>query len=767
MNTKKNRIGRVLAIGAIALLAGGAAHTQSIQTLDRVDVYNQANVLEMQFNNPARTFDFATLDITPVTGFKACQVTAMQGLYCLDGKAVRYWANPSEASGIGTRLLNCADPALGLDAASADTCTGMTVGMSGVIWLTGKKLGASSYSVLRISKRVGASCPNGQAPLSDPYCAQQLATSANRITDLSAIDGDVGAAFVGPDDSGGHGVIGITTLGSKLPGGPVGGKIGKGVVFVPVATPGLVLGIAVGDAQWGLRKDEELLSTSVLQLRVDEVLQSFVLATTSFGRILAADSRGSSAAFQVFDIVAERAASPTFPAVKCRGGTQHYGIRASSKSRSAYVTDRSFCQALALVWTPAVGQPFQLVNVQEQGADLTFSTTASYPPDSPSIAPGVVIDLANCAVDCIIVYDENGTRAASLQNVRLSSAQSQMTLFQVKGIPDCRWAPALCAGLPPAVGNAVVLDANGNPIPLNDGRLGTSAANQFFLNVTPLLPQEISGLFDGSGAPPGGLPRMLISPQYRGQEQQGFVFESLVGITEPGVVFRDVFGFEFDVLKLAGAHLGCGYDYSEGLKPNRAWDVTTTVSEKFVTAGGPGLVQDATNPNRYVDNLVNTGCYNPTRGAGTRWSLYSYNLEVSPDTDAVFAKLLVKLYDDLEETRSLLACRPADATTGPGTGAPLRLSSCRALAAQWTVGKALLSTCVASATAPKAVTLATDCQAYATQLGVYQATLNAALISGADVANRLGELKARVLTLQHLYTDRFLPSIPANGFTHQ
>ncbi len=767
MNTKKNRVIHVLSSGAIALLASAAAHTESVQTLDRVDVYNQANVLEMQFNNPARVFDFATLGITPVTGFKACQITAMQGLYCLDGKEVRYWAKPAQAVGIGTRLLNCTDPALGLDAASTETCTGMTVGMSGVIWLTGKNQGAASYSVLRISKRIGAACPGGQVSLSDPYCAQQIATSANRITDLSAIDGDVGANFLGPDEIGGPGVIGIAAVSSALPGGPVGSKIGKGVVFVPATTPGLVLDIAFGDAQWGLRADEELLSTSVLQLNVDEELQSFVLGTTSFGRILAVDSRGSSAAFQVFDIVAERAASPTFPAVQCRAGTQHYGIRASSKSRSAYVTDRNYCQALALVWTPAAGQPFQLVNVQEQGQDLTFSTTAAYPPDSPTIAPGVVIDLANCAVDCIIVYDENGTRAASLQNVRLSSAQSLMTLFQVKGIPDCRWAPALCSDLPPAVGNAVVLDANGNFIPLNDGRLGTTAANQFFLNVSPLLPLEITGLFDGSGAPPGGLPRMLISPQYRGQAQQGFLFETLVGITEPGVVFKDVFGFEFDVLKLAGAHLGCGYDYGEGLKPNRAWDVTTTVSEKFVTAGGPGLVQDTTNPNRYVDTMLNTGCYNPTRGAGTRWSLYSYNLEISPDTDAVFARLLVKLYDDLEETRSLLACRPADATTGPGTGAPLRLSTCRTLASQWTVGKALLNTCVASATAPKAATLVTDCQAYATQLGAYQATLNAALLSGADVANRLGELKARVLTLQHLYNDRFLPSIPANGFTNQ
>lgn len=759
---------KLSAIAAWALGACAVANAEPIQTLDRVDVYNQSNVLEMQFNNPARVFDFATLGITPVTAFKACQITATQGLFCLDGKEIRYWAKPTQSAGAGTRLLNCSDPALGLDTASADTCTGLTVGMPGVIWLTGKQQGSSSYRLLRILKRTGATCPAGQSALADLYCAQVFATSTEALSDLAAVDGDVGAAFVGPDGTGGHGVIGITTrTGIALPGGPVGGSsLRKGVVFVPGAAPGTLASVASGDAEWGLRADEQLLSATVLQLLIDDVPQSFVLAATSGGRVLAVNADGGSAAFEVFDIVAERSSSPTFPAVQCRQGAQTYGIRASSKSRSVYLTDRNFCQALALDWAPAAGQPFRLVNVQEDGKDLTFSTTASYAPDSATIAPGVVIDLANCAVSCIIVYDENGTRAASLSNVRLSSPQSLMTLFQVKGIPDCRWAPALCADLPAAVRDKVVLDANGVFVPLDDGRLGTLAANQLFLNVTPLLPLEITGLFDASGKPPGGLPRLLISPQYRGQQQAGFTFETLVGITEPGVVFKDVFDFEFDVLKLAGAHLGCGFDYSEALKPNRAWDVTTTVSEKFVTAGGPGLVKDKANPNRYVDTLLNTGCYNPSRGAGVRWSLYSYNLEIAPNTDAVFAKLLATLYDDLEETRAQLACKAVD-NVAPGTGAPLRPSTCTALATQWTTGKTLLNQCLASSNQPKAASFAADCQAYATQLGVYQATLAAAVRSGPDAANRIGELKARVLTLQHVYADRFLPSVPLNGFINQ
>ena len=32
--------------------------------------------------------------------------------------------------------------------------------------------------------------------------------------------------------------------------------------------------------------------------------------------------------------------------------------------------------------------------------------------------------------------------------------------------------------------------------------------------------------------------------------------------------------------------------------------------------------------------LINKGCYNPTPSAGTRWSMYSYNLELAEDKPA-------------------------------------------------------------------------------------------------------------------------------------
>ena len=134
-------------------------------------------------------------------------------------------------------------------------------------------------------------------------------------------------------------------------------------------------------------------------------------------------------------------------------------------------------------------------------------------------------------------------------------------------------------------------------------------------NVSQLLPVEIAALFDGSGNRRRSvLPRMLISPQYRAQQVQEFLFEALFGITDDGVVFQGTFDLLFDVGKLAGNKLGCGYDYSEAKKPNLGWDVITTVSERVITVGGPASLTDSSNKNRYVDTLVNTGCIDPTKG---------------------------------------------------------------------------------------------------------------------------------------------------------
>ena len=150
-----------VSLTAIALFAGAAASAESvqtIQTLDRVDVYNKSKVLEMEFDDPGRTFDFTALGIAPAagsTGFSACQVTASQALYCIDGKDVVVWPKPATATGSGTKLFSCADAALGFD---GQPCTGLTVDDAGTIWVAGRKAAgapvASAYAITRVTPNV-------------------------------------------------------------------------------------------------------------------------------------------------------------------------------------------------------------------------------------------------------------------------------------------------------------------------------------------------------------------------------------------------------------------------------------------------------------------------------------------------------------------------------------------------------------------------------------------------------------------------------------
>jgi hypothetical protein len=748
-----------------ASIASGQTTVNSIQTLDRVDVYNKTKVLEMEFDDPGRTFDFTALDVTPAStaGFSACQVTATQALYCVDGKEVVYWPKPAEVappnSTNGQPLFSCSDTVLGLDPIASRPCTAMTVDLSGAIWIAGKLPASSSHRLFKLVAKQGTSCPLSWSPLTAPsqYCARLYATYPRPIAEISAVDGDVGALFRAGPAPGvpGPGVLALATD----PPDPSGIAYRRTVVFFRDDATALTVTpvvIASGSASWG---STQLQSVTLLQRTDGTGTKNFILATSTQGKVLAVDAVGGSPAFEVFDIVSERANSPSFPQSQCNTSAQQYGLRASSKSGRVYLTDRNYCQAVALETAPSTVAPFKLQNVQEEpSVDLTFSTTAAYPPDAATIAPGTVVNLYTCDPDCVLLSAADGTPAARLFGVKLYGSKSGMTLFQVKGIPDCRWNPDRCVGL-----SDVVIDAAGNSVTPTP-----QSANALFLNVTPLLPLEIRNQFDASGVPPKGLPRLLISPQYRGQEQTGFLFEALFGITEDGVVFLGTFSGEFDVGKLAGRKLGCGYDYAESLKPNRAWDVVTTVSERVVTAGGPGAVTDSNsvNKNLHVDTLTNVGCYNPTQISGGRWSMYAYNLEIAPNTDAVFAKLLVSLYNDLYETNARLACR----TPAVDTGGSQQLSRtvCANLDKLWKDGKTKLDKCYAASTQPKSSAGAENCQAFITQVKQYETALNAATTSPTlDPANRLGELKQRVYVINHVYYDRFLPSIPVNGFTNR
>jgi hypothetical protein len=189
------------------------------------------------------------------------------------------------------------------------------------------------------------------------------------------------------------------------------------------------------------------------------------------------------------------------------------------------------------------------------------------------------------------------------------------------------------------------------------------------------------------------------------------------------------------------------------------WDITTHVSEIHASIGG-----------KYVDTLANVGC-GSIRGAAGDMSLLSYNLQVSPDTwnpatdvttvnnDAVFARLLQDLYGELQAVRVLYACTGA-------AGSPIGTSTCTTLESIWQNGKIKLDKCINAAFQPKNSASNENCQSWVSQLTNYRNALPATTLD-SDLANRVGEQKARIQTLFHLYYDRFQPSIQAGGFCRE
>ena len=211
-------------------------------------------------------------------------------------------------------------------------------------------------------------------------------------------------------------------------------------------------------------------------------------------------------------------------------------------------------------------------------------------------------------------------------------------MFQVKDIPDCRYAfkdgfPARQARRCARRSAGVVVDPNGNAV--RSAKADRTTIRSFppaalLLNVTPLLPTDVTVAFDDSGVAPNGLPKLLISRQYRGQARNHFLFQALFVVPTPDVHYKGIFGGEYNVPALEGqpSSLGCTIPppVLDPMQPHDvpanllAWDVTTAVSETYVSVGG-----------KYVDSLANAGC-GSIKGEYSRMSLLPYDLEITPDT---------------------------------------------------------------------------------------------------------------------------------------
>ncbi|MGB5103791.1 MAG: hypothetical protein WBO04_10805 [Steroidobacteraceae bacterium] len=569
------------------------------------------------------------------------------------------------------------------------------------------------------------------------YCAREIAPGRPVLVDINPVDGELGAEFPF-----GAGIVGLEER--------------KTVVFFPDALDGQgnpvqPVTLASGKMAWGLIGNEQLLGAAVLQFGALNAEQNYVLATTTLGRVLAKEVGNATPAFKVFDIPGNRT-DPAIDYSRCDDDTaQFYGIRVSSQSERVYVSDRACGQVHALNWLtsgdagfpaecddPGTTNSFCLVNAREKATssspaqDVTLATAdtaVATSPDGISIAPGIGIDLADCGIGetCTLAadgIDDNEFAGATLTGVVLQGPKSLMTVFQVKGIPDCRhWADG------PGCDLGGVLVPGG------------------FLNVSPLLPTEVTWQFPG-----GLLPEMLISPEYRGQGTPA-KFDAFVGIPEPGVQFRETFTGSFDVADLAGTKLGCGAPEKFDV------DIVTTVSEVYGTVGGP-----ADNPTtEHVDMLVNTNCTNPTQIAGGRWSLYAYNLKPNDEgKDGYYATLMRSLYADLLSAQQKTAC--IDIDDPDSEVAALGESTCTNLESKWNSANVMLERCINSSTYPRQSEAVNNCNAFLSQFAQYESVLGAAQLVGTDPANRLGELEVRTQVIRYMFTAHFVPSIPPNGF---
>jgi hypothetical protein len=275
------------------------------------------------------------------------------------------------------------------------------------------------------------------------------------------------------------------------------------------------------------------------------------------------------------------------------------------------------------------------------------------------------------------------------------------------------------------------------------------------------------------------------------------------------------------------ATLGCVLGLPEGSPlyatlPSRGtldWDVMTKVSEKFktITSNSPPATSTgdrrpyaASGSDNYETRFINSGCTNPARGADGGWSMVSYGLEVTPCTamrneddngwilegvcnvgdpappfdppmsatdpdadEAVLAKLLLKEYKDFRDALNELACVPNVIDDPDGAGplmalAPIDSGTCSTIDDVWVNGLLKLLKGLEATLDPKDSQGNENLGAFAAKLAQLQSMVENYIppdpLHQPDLANRRGELEARLLTIEHIYLDRFQPSITDDGF---
>jgi hypothetical protein len=732
-----------MSLSALLITSTSSAQV-AIQLLDRLHTFDATAVLDMKVDDPTmRPPDFDVLISQPGADFTACKLTVNKGIYCLAGDLVKNWPSGA-ASGGSSVVVDCNDSVLGLR-----RCTGLTVDLSGNIWVAGQDRGKTFNVYKIIEVPYSEACPGGYSRLTIPAmstrCASLWADDRPLVLDLVSVDGDLSAVF---------------PYGSSV----VAVQERQTVIAIVDNEDRDVVEILGGKSAWGLAGNEKLLSAAPVQVTnsSDSSIENFVVVTTTNGRILAALADGATSAQEVFDIGAEREGQLSSP-VQCNFDDPHYGVRSSPKSGLIYVTDRQYCQVIGLE-AGYDGTTLDLDYAQQDGDDLILSTNdasglGTYAIEGPTLAPGEIVDFSLCSDNCTLISGEGPEPVATVSNVGVVGDVTDGVLFQIEGIPDCRLIPQACIAILDDVNTPADLVAQGVII----DRQGLGDPSAMLLNVKRLLPAEVTEPFAGL------IPDLWIEEKYLAQAEKGYFINALFAVTD--ATFQGVYEIELDVKGLTGDERGC---VGEVLPLNTPaaylianQDVAVKASEDYRSVDRdyiPG-------PNDHVGRLINTDC-GTSRGAGGRFSLIAYDLGFNPDTydpdtdlvtandDAVFARLLLSLHADLTSMVNNQVCAPDDGQAD----APWSEASCQDFNADDANTADKLGKCISAAAEGKESLRNQTCQAYDTQFAAQESAMFGYPLSGEDPANRIGEALARLLVIKNIYSRFMFPSIPDDGY---
>jgi len=747
----------VLLAGTLGTIGAGAQEV--FQALDQVKAYSANDVLDMTFNDPYRTEDF-TRPATPVTSaspFVACKQTSAAGLTCLtvDEKVVN-WSDPLDGAS-RAELFSCDDITGLLDTRASNTCTGLTADESGAIWLAGKNKG-KTHSLVRVASGACVAGTGGSfqtfTSSGKTYCAREWDTGRPLLLSVKRVEGQVAADFDSPPDAGDNDGDTVIGLEQRL----------NAVIF-SATNRNDVYEIPGGRSGWGLDRKEDLQDIALLQAANGSGgHDNYVLVTTNEGDVMAKDLANASAVATL---------AWTEAGNGCTAPGTILSLAASPKGEVVYLSNSGCADVVALKATRQAGK-LKLVRATERNIERIpmeqdaprLGTTTLYPPVGITVAPGQDFQLEDCSGgESEACSQVPGFKLWNLNFVNGVAVDSGVTVLQILNIPDCRWIPTAetCT-------TAAIYDP-----------AGTGERSAQYLNVEPLLPQEVLDVLAAKNVVLPG--QLLIPPQHRAQKRNSYKFDAFFFVVDESVKFTGIFDGEFEMEKLIGKESQCantigvpsivnGADaYGEHGIVGLDWDIVTKISEQERYVSVDGLFQDV---------LLNTAC-GSSRTSTISLSMYNYPLEVTPDSylpgnpvgkrvvtnnDAVFARYIQKLFYDLDYVARYYACNLSDAADGY----PASDLLCSTLVSNLVNAKDKLGKCIEATYQPKQSAGNQNCTSFLRQWSSVKANIDSIIAADSgrnDPANRRYELRQRALVFDHVYATRFWPSVPAGGFCRE